>query len=95
MHHASAFGLAVHKDNICRNQTKALIAQPGPRLSLQLSSSAAVSLSSRIKDFQLSSQNYGSKIPGGFVRAVLMAEWLSNILSRGCNLQEFYFVYLN
>ena len=24
------------------------------------------------------------KIPGGFVRAVLMAEWLSNILSRGC-----------
>ena len=35
--------------------------------------------------------NKAIKIPGGFVRAALAAEWLSNILSRGC---KSYFTHL-
>ena len=37
------------------------------------------------------------KMPGGFVRAVLTAEWLSNILSRGCEIffHTFLFVQNN
>ena len=31
------------------------------------------------------------RIPGGFVRAILTAEWLSNILSRGCEIFSTHF----